>query len=72
MEKYCGHDDAISIDRIIIELKGNQGIKSWMSSNSGHIHPLTLELPALERRKECCGYDSTFIFDRIIIKLAGN
>ena len=51
---------------------GNQGIKSWMSSNSSHIHPLTLELPALERRKKCCGYNSACIFDRLTIKLADN
>ena len=43
-----------------------------MSSNSSHIRPLTLELPALEHRKKCCGYDSACIFDRIIIKLEGN
>ena len=59
--KCCGHNNAFSIYRIIIKLTGNQGIKSWMSSNSSHIRPLTLELPALERRKKCCGHDSACI-----------
>ena len=68
--KCCGHNNAFSIDRIIIKLTGNQGITSWMSSNSSHIRPLTSELPALERRKKCCGHDSACIFDRLII--AGN
>ena len=40
-------------------------IESRMTSNSGDIHPLTSELPALERRKKCCA----FSFDQIFFKL---
>ena len=43
-----------------------------MSLNSGHIRPLTSELPALEGQKKSCGHDSTFSFDRIFLKLADN
>ena len=46
-------------------------IKSRMSLNSGHIRPLTSELPALESRKNC-GYHCAFNFDRISFKLADN
>ena len=46
-------------------------IRSWMSLNSGHIHQLTLELPALERWKKSCGHDSAFSLDWIF-KLADN
>ena len=48
----------------------SKAIKSQTSSNFGHIHPLTLELPALEHRKKCCGNHSTFSFDWIFFKLA--
>ena len=47
-------------------------IKSWTSWNSGHIHPLTSELPARECQKICCGHDSAFSLDWIFISLVDN
>ena len=47
-------------------------LESWTSSNSGHVSPLTSELPTLEHREKCCGHDNAFIFDRIFFKLADN
>ena len=47
-------------------------IKSGTSSNSSHICPSTLELPALENQKKCCGHDSACSFDRLFFKLVYN
>ena len=48
------------------------GIKLLMSSNSGHIHPVTSELPALDHRKKCCEHVSASSFNQIFFKLADN
>ena len=48
---------------------------AWMSSNFDQIRPLTTELDALERLKnceKCCEHSSAVIFDLIFLKLAGN
>ena len=47
----------LQVDRPVIESR-----MRWIS---GHIRPLTSELPVFERRKKCCGHDSAFSFDRI-------
>ena len=49
-------------------------IKTWVSLNFFQIPPLTLELSALEHKKEiniCCSRSSAFIFDWIFFILSG-
>ena len=48
------------------------GIKSWMSSNFGHIWPVILELHALEWWKRWCLQLFSVTFDWIFVKLAVN
>ena len=45
-------------------------IKSRTSLNSGHLFPLTLELPATECRKKSCRHNSAFSFYQTFFKLA--